>query len=233
MIEGARLLDDAIKENVPLREGFYTSAAENKYPELIYNLKARLHGQAFEISEEVSKKLSDTVNPQGIYAVAERLDKSDKIGKIEDGKYLVLANLQDPGNIGTVLRCADAVGVSGVFLCGGCDLYNPKLIRSTMGSLFRLNIRTAEYFSLISMLNDGGFTTCAAVVDKDAESVRDFVFPDKCAAVIGNEGNGLSEEEKSVCKRRITIKMNGSIESLNAASAASIILWELTKERSE
>ncbi len=221
---------DAVKERAGLSRAFYTRDAELRYPETVSALKELLGDEAYEITEEISKKLADTQSPQGVYALAKRLDKSCKSVKIDNGgKFIVLNRLQDPGNVGTVLRCSDAVGVSGVFLCGCCDLYNPKLVRSTMGSLFRLSVEIGDYSEVIRDLHAHGVTTCAAVVDKAAKSLRDFDFPQNSAVVIGNEGSGLSDEEAGLCDEKITIKMNGTIESLNAASAASIFLWELTK----
>lgn len=230
-LEGARLVMDALKENAALTDAFYTDQAAEKYPEVINRLKENLSDHAHKITPEISKKLCDTVNPQGVYAVAQRLDKFQESCKIVDGgKYLVLNGLQDPGNVGTILRCADAVGIDGVYVCGCCDIYSPKTVRSTMGSLFRLKIEKADYFPLIENLRSKGVAVYASVVSKDADILGDFDFPATSAVVIGNEGNGLNNDEINACARRLTIKMKGTIESLNAASAASIILWELTRE---
>lgn len=230
VLEGARIIADAVKENVPLKTAFYTSDAADKYPETVMSLCDILGDNAYLISREVSAKLGDTASPQGIFAVSERLDKTPPLDKIVSGKFLILNDLQDPGNIGTILRAADAVGISGVYLCGGCDIYNPKLVRSTMGSLFRVPVcDELSYAEAISLFKNSSVKTYAAVVDKDAESLRGFQFPKSCAVVIGNEGNGLTREDADRCDGKITIKMSGSIESLNAASAATIFLWELMK----
>lgn len=231
VMEGARLVGDAIKEGADIEEAFYTRSAQEKYAKIVDKLKQIPGITLNEVSEEVAIKLSDTRTPQGIFAVFKSLDKSGKSVTIKsNGKYLILNNLQDPGNIGTILRSADAVGVDGVYICGGCDIYNPKLIRATMGSLFRVKTDCDKsYEQVISELRKSGIKTCAAVLDKDAESVREFDFSGGCAAVIGNEGNGLKKEEADLCDKRITIRMKGTVESLNAATAASIILWELMK----
>ena len=230
VLEGARIIADAIKESIPLKSAFYTHDAAVKHPETVSALCDILGENAFLVSEEVSEKLGDTAAPQGIFAVSARLDKTPPLDKIESGKFLILDNLQDPGNIGTILRAADAVGISGVYLCGGCDIYNPKLVRSTMGSLFRVPVcDKLSYADVIALFKNSSVKTYAAVVDKDAESLRGFAFPDSCAVVIGNEGNGLTKEDADLCDGKITIKMSGSIESLNAASAATIFLWELMK----
>lgn len=231
VLEGARIIADAIKEEVALTSAFVTDFARERYPDVCYDLESVMGNACFSISEEVSQKLCGTVNPQGIYAIAVRLDKSPPVDKIVYGeKYLILNSLQDPGNVGTILRAADAVGISGVYLCNSCDIYNPKLVRSTMGSLFRVPMTDRlSYSETIELFRRSGMPTYAAVVDSDAESLREFDFPKSCAAVIGNEGNGLSVADSAMCDGRITIKMSGTIESLNAASAAAIILWELCK----
>ncbi len=231
VLEGARIISDALKEGVGLKSAFYTASAAEKYPEAVGSLISALGERAEEISEEVSQKLCGTSAPQGIYAIAPRLDKTPPLDKIVDGgKYLILNSLQDPGNVGTIIRAADAVGISGLYLCGSCDIYNPKLVRSTMGSLFRMPLTDRlSFVEVIGIFRASGVPVYASVVDKNADSLRDFVFPKSCAAVIGNEGNGLSEEDAALCDGRITIKMSGTIESLNAAAAAAIFLWELCK----
>lgn len=138
--------------------------------------------------------------------------------------------MQDPGNIGTIIRAADAVGIDRVYLCSCCDIYNPKTVRSAMGSMFRVKLTDNDnYADVISSLKDAGVTTYASVIDSSAQSLRDTVFDRRSAVVIGNEGNGLSEEDADACDKKITIKMKGNINSLNAASAASIMLWEMTR----
>lgn len=231
VLEGARIVSDAINEKVPLEFAFVTDSAREKYPETVEALCSILKDELHIVTDEISAKLCGTVAPQGIFAVARRLDKTLPLDRIVyGGKYLVLNSLQDPGNIGTILRAADAVGISGVYLCNSCDIYNPKLVRSTMGSLFRVSITdNLDYSAVIDMLHSADIPAFAAVVDKDAKSLRRFTFPKSCAVVIGNEGNGLSKEDADLCDDKITIKMSGTIESLNAASAATIFLWEMTK----
>lgn len=232
VLEGARIIADAVKENVKLECAYITDEAREKYGDTVALLEEVLGDKVYDVSRDIAAKLSDTKGSQGVFAVAARLDKTIDISKIENGgKFLVLNSVQDPGNVGTILRVADAVGVDGVFLCGNsCDMYNPKIVRSTMGSLFRLAVRDdLPYSETVSWLRDNGILTLASVIDTDANSVREFDFPENCAVVIGNEGNGLSRDEALLCDDRITIRMNGNINSLNAAMAAGIILWEMTK----
>ena len=145
------------------------------------------------------------------------------------GKYIVLNSLQDPLNIGTVIRTADALGINGVVLCKCCDLYNPKVVRGTMGSVFRIKTIETDFEDIISEFEEKGITSFAAVVDKSSQSLVDCDFSNGCAVVIGNEGNGLSKEDIELCDEKFTIKMHGSIESFNASTAATIILWEMSR----
>ena len=145
------------------------------------------------------------------------------------GKYVVLHGLQDPGNLGMIIRTADAVGMDGVILSESCELYSPKVIRSTMGSAFRMKIfESRDTDELFSCLEKNGIKSYAAVIDKDAEDLRTIRFDGGCAVFIGNEGNGLPAEISSRCTVRATIRMSGHINSLNAAMATGIFMWEMS-----
>ena len=144
--------------------------------------------------------------------------------------YAVLHQLQDPGNAGMILRTADALGLDGVIYSASCDIYSPKVVRATMGSLFRVPLCCVpEIEPVLAACRDAGVESCAAVVSGQAELVGQCLFRKGTAVVIGNEGNGLPEEVSAACDRRVTIPMHGTIESLNAAMAAGIILWEVQK----
>ena len=147
------------------------------------------------------------------------------------GIYVVLVGIQDTGNLGTVIRTADAMGLSAVITVNCCDLYNPKTIRSTMGSLFRMTVIDGDKEQVFGALKQADIKTYAAVVDTDAVSVTECGFDkNKGRAIfIGNEGNGLPDDVAAMCDCRVTIKMCGSVNSLNAASAASILMWELVR----
>ena len=139
--------------------------------------------------------------------------------------------MQDPGNLGTILRTAEAFGINGILLSKGCcDLYNPKVLRASMGGVFRLPLSVCE--DLVQTLGECAHTlpVLASVVDATALSVT--AAPKSGAvAVIGNEGNGMSEAAIAACTHRVTIPMAGRAESLNASMAAGILLWELCRER--
>ncbi len=233
-LEGVRLITDAILENSELHCVFITETAAEKYSEAL-NLveKNSSGGKIMYISDELSWKLSDTINPQGFFAVCKKLDKNVNADTIiNNGKYVVLCNLQDPGNIGTIIRTADAIGINGIFLTDDCcDIYNPKVIRSTMGSLFRMNlwsIKTSD--DVFKILREADIPTFAAVIDPEAVSVTECDFSNGGAVFIGNEGNGLPKEIAIQCDNKLTIKMNGNINSLNAAMASGVIMWEMFRQ---
>lgn len=241
VLEGARLCADALNEwksgKLNIYAAFASETALEKYADYIdLNLFSdEKSGKFFIVEENLCNKMSETQASQGIFMIAKMCNKALHPDCIKpDGKYLIMNNLQDPGNVGTILRTCDAVGIDGVVMTNNsCDLYNPKVIRSAMGSIFRLNVYTYSNFAETNeMFKSRGVKTMAAVIDKDAVSLDHVDFSGGTAVVIGNEGNGLSHEDAVLCNERITIKMHGNINSLNAAMAAGIILWEMTS-RSE
>lgn len=233
-IEGTRLIADAFAENVRLHSVFVTESCFEKInrgetavkPETL----ERCGECAFLIPDVVGGKMSSTDNSQGIFAVCRSLDKPPISDTIKTGgRYILLHRVQDPGNLGTVIRTADALGVDAVFLAECCDLYNPKTVRSTMGSLFRLNVSETSLEEAFELFGRHNVPTFAAVIDSDAVSLTDCDFSRGGAVLIGNEGNGLPKEAAEMCDHRTTIKMRGTVNSLNAAMAAGIIMWELVK----
>ncbi len=229
VIEGIKLLSEAFKEHAEIVSVFASTEAVEKYQDVLSNIISEC--DFYEITDEISKKVSDAQTPQGVFAVVKSVYNGFEAMDINDNKILVLNNIQDPGNLGTLLRTADAVGIDAAILCENCcEVYNPKVVRSTMGSIFRLKIIHEDSFeSVIHWLKQNDIESFAAIVNNSAESLNDISFPKKCAAVIGNEGNGLSRKHFSLCDRQLTIEMKGNTESLNASVAAAIIMWEMTK----
>lgn len=150
-----------------------------------------------------------------------------------NGRYMALENIQDPGNLGAVLRTADAFGLDGVLLSESCaDFYSPKVLRSTMGAAFRVPVLLCpDMAELLAELGEMGMQTYAAALDENACDVRGVSFAAGCVAVVGNEGNGLRPETIAACRHTVVIPMAGAAESLNAAVAAGILMWEMTKGR--
>ena len=184
------------------------------------------------ISTEIASKLSNTEHPQGIFCVCDMLDKYKALAKIENtGKFLILENISDPSNIGAIARTAEALGIDGMIISEGCcDIYNPKALRASMGALFRMPIMICpDIIKKVIELNKLGILTLAAVPSDKAQLITSLDLKSGCAVAIGNEGNGLTEEMKEACQKQVTIPMRGRAESLNAAMAAGIIMWEMMR----
>ncbi len=230
LLEGLRLCCDAAQNGIAPESVFVTeSAVEKSSNELDVLLNSAK--EKFVITNEIAQKLSDTKNTQGVFCVCKTLDKFYNIDKINiNGIYVALENVQTPGNLGAVARTAEALGLDGIILNGGCDIYNPKALRAAMGSLLRINVFNAN--NLPEFLNQcslKGLNTYAAVPDNDALPVTQIDTSHGMVCVIGNEGNGLTSDVIAACTQKVTIVMKGRAESLNAAAAAGIIMWEMVR----
>ena len=230
IIEGARLCLDAYKSGVEIIKLFYTIGAAKKYNKYLADVLYATENEL--ISCDVLKRISSTESPQGIICICKIPDQNISLNDILSySKIICLENIQDPSNLGTIIRTAEALGIKGIALSDGCcDLYNPKVLRGSMGAVFRakcFNVNDCSNF--IDILNNDKFTTYASVPVNDALKITEVDFNEKCAVFIGNEGNGLSNEIINKCRKKITIPMNGRAESLNAAAAANIIMWEIVR----
>ena len=227
--EGLRVCVDAVRSGAEIYTLFLTEEALEKHAEECSELTSAAK-KTFLITPQLFARISDTQSPQGVMGIIKTLDKNSLFDTINNGgKFLALDNVQDPNNLGTILRSAEAFGVSGVILSRDCcDAFGPKVVRGSMGAIFRLPLLSVdslpEWFALHPSLN-----TFAAVPDSSAEPVTKIYFEEPCAVVIRNEGNGIRPETEKVCSRRITIPMNGNAESLNASVAAAILIWEMVK----
>ena len=232
-IEGARLCGDAARSGVELKAVLYTASALAVYGNVVEPLLAAAD-TAVEISPELSRHMSDTINPQGVFCIAKMLDNSLIIDKINIiGTYSALEDIQDPGNMGTVIRTAEALGLDGILLSDGCcDLYNPKVLRASMGGVFRMPLmRVGDMAQAVELLQEKGLTAFACVVDSSAMPITEAGMGKGSIALIGNEGNGLRSETIAACQHSVTIPMAGRAESLNASMAAGIILWEMSRNK--
>ena len=185
------------------------------------------------LTDTVFAHASDTKTPQGVLCVVRQKSyKLEDLLKGEKRHLLVLDNLQDPGNMGTIVRTAEGAGVTGVIMSRDCvDIYNPKTIRSTMGSIYRMPFYYAEdILKAIRKIKDAGIKVYAAHLDGEKSyDEEDYAF--SCAFLIGNEGNGLREETSKMADHYIIIPMSGEVESLNAAIAASVLMFEVKRQR--
>lgn len=231
IVEGTRLCTEALENKCRICELFYTDDAYLRFNETVEKLE-RAAEKSYQITEEIAAKIADTVNPQGVFVVGEMIaNKIDLDTMRTDGQYVLLENLQDPGNVGAIFRTAEALGLNGAFLSkDSCDPYNPKSMRASMGAVFRLPYLVVD--DAAAVMKDckaRNMRPIASVPDGDASKITAIRFFKGVIMCIGNEGNGLSAELKAVCGERVTIPMNGRAESLNAATAAAILMWEMVR----
>ncbi|MGN0692461.1 MAG: TrmH family RNA methyltransferase [Oscillospiraceae bacterium] len=229
-LEGVRLIADAAAEKADFHSIFASQSCLEKYSGALSPFLDDFGGRLFVITEEIADYLAETRDSQGIFAICGIPAEKPLSDIISRGrKYIMLSDVRDPGNMGTIIRTADAVGTDAVICCGCCDIYNPKVIRSAMGSLMRMTVAVTDEDSAFAAFKASDITTYAAVVDCSAKKLTDCDFSGGAAILIGNEGNGLSTETADRCNVKMTIPMKGRANSLNAAMAAGIILWELSK----
>ena len=231
VLEGARLCEDAARSGIEVEAAFLTARAEEAYPDQTRAVR-QVAGTVYEIPENLAAFIGDTQHPQGVFCVcappparlsAEELPKN--------GRFMALENVRDPGNLGTIIRTAEAFGIDGLLLSAGCcELYSPKVLRGSMGGALRLPVAVVpDLPAAISRWNEQGFRTVACVADASATPLPEAKLGDGCMLFIGNEANGLTAETQAACTARMTIPMKGRAESLNAAVAACIALWELSR----
>lgn len=225
VLEGQRLCMDALGSGCTPELFVMSHSAEMRYPDDCKALSS-VAQLSYRINDALFSKISDTIGPQGLLCIYKMPENINAVLS-SNGKYIALENLQDPTNLGAISRTADALGIDGIILQGCCDPYSPKSLRASMGALVRIPvIQTNNMFSLFSTY---GLKSYAAVIDSEAEKLSSVNFGAGSVAVIGNEGNGLKEETVAKCTTKITIPMKSTTESLNAAVAASIIMWEMCK----
>ena len=166
-------------------------------------------------------------SPGPLFTVRIPVDPKD--GKIENA--IILENVQDPGNVGTVLRTASAFSIGAVVLTGDCaDLYSPKTVRATMGAIFRQRVLRLDRSELPAWLEEHGLPLYGATLSKDAQDLRGLDLT-HAAVAVGSEGQGLSPELLALCRGEVIIPMDARSESLNAAVAASVLMWEMAREK--
>lgn len=227
VVEGLRMFAEVPKERV---EKVYVS-------ESLYNKKKLdLNLQDFPceiLADHVFLHVSDTKTPQGILCVVKQKKyELDALLQIKNPHFMVLDNLQDPGNLGTIVRTAEGAGVDAVFMSRDCvDIYNPKTIRSTMGSIYRMPVLYVEdLVELLKIFRENGIYSYAAHLD--GKNTYDHEnYQTGTAILIGNEGNGLRREVAENADIKVRIPMQGQVESLNAAIAASVLMFEVFRQR--
>lgn len=216
LVEGRKMVEEALAsafdvETVLVQEGM--------------ELPDGLTMPVYELPAHVLAAVCDTKTPQGIAAVV-RMKEQSALGK----HIVVLDGVQDPGNVGTIIRTADAAGLDGVLLSTQCaDVFSPKVLRATMGSIFRMNLRTTDDLpGELTKLREKGYSILSSQLNGTPFYEREKVA-EQFALIIGNEGNGVSEQVQQTATHRVRLPMRGGAESLNAAIAAAIMMYELMR----
>lgn len=234
VIEGTKLLEETLKNNINIKKVFYTQKFYDKNLELINKIKKNNNNFCeFLTKEEIMKNISDTESPQGIICICEFMNKNINTNNLNlYNKIIFLDSIQNPSNLGSIFRSLDAFDINLVVLNNNsCDIYNPKVLRSSMGSVFRLNIilinNNLEFIKLLKLNNFKIFASVPDVNSKNINILSDF---DKLAVILGNEGSGVDKNIINLCDDLVSIPMKNNCESLNVSVAAGIIAWEMTKK---
>lgn len=222
---------DRKKEGLFLVEGMHMCYEANKCGLLVdlimlenNEISFSYPGEITYVTENVMKKVSSLLTPTPVIGICKMLDNKEIVGD----HILVLDDIQDPGNIGTIIRSSKAFNVDTIILStNSVDIYNDKVLRSTQGMIFNMNIIYGDLFDVIPKLHDNGYMILGTNVN-DGEDVRS-VKVSKFALIMGNEGQGVKPEIQELCDKNLYIKMNSDCESLNVAVATSILLYELDR----
>ena len=255
IVEGIRMFREIPNEDI--HSVYVSESAVERFDSELIDAMGESYAEAdnfFIVSDRLFGSISDTGTPQGILALvrmkklciddvlcAEDINCNDKnVGKVDFAKpddktidfILIIEKLQDPGNLGTIIRTSEGAGVTGIIISSdSVDIYNPKVVRSTMGSLFRMPIYVSDNLVKdIEAVKEKGIKVYGAHLK--GRNIYNKDFTSSCAFLIGNEGNGLSDEVSSTADELIKIPMKGKVESLNAATSTAIIAYEVLRQRS-
>lgn len=239
IIEGIKIIEEAINENAKIKQIIICDDCEktSSIPkELMYEIAKY---ECVYVTNQIFETLTDVKNPQGIMAIMEKnmiasqLKKEDEIQSIDYTQDIIVAldDIQDPGNLGTILRTVDSIGVNQILVSKGtADSYNPKVVRSTMGAIFRVKIIECENLKeVLQNLKKQKYNVVVTSL-KTKNSIYDVDY-NKKIIVIGNEANGVSEEIQKIADEKVKIPMLGKTESLNASVATGIILYEYVRQK--
>lgn len=231
MIEGLHLMDEFFKSTFEAEWIVIDAAFEAAHPEIVQVLQKKFSAVTYRASQRDFLKLADTQHPQGIVAAVRQPIPSQKIFDGNHEIIVALDRISDPGNLGTIVRCADWFGVRKILTSPSCvDAYNPKVVRSTMGSIFRVSFyQNVELKSAIDEARDGRYAVYAA--DLKGTDLSKLPPTDNALLLIGNEAHGIDRNLLDRCDKRVRITKFGNGDSLNAAVACGIILHEMRVKR--
>lgn len=229
LVEGFKMYEEA-----PIEHVLEVYVSEDAMTKLSQNLREKLDRTGYEtVASDVFRKMSDTQTPQGILTVLRQPEYSlEEMISGSKPLLVVLENLQDPGNLGTIVRTGEGAGITGVIMSEQTvDIFNPKTIRATMGSIYRVPfVYVKDMKDTLQKLHEKGIHTYAAHL-KGATYYNEFSFEAPTAFLIGNEGNGLQKETADLAEHYLKIPMEGQVESLNAAIATSLLIYEAHRQR--
>lgn len=232
-VEGLRAVEASIVSEAEIEHILYSdSIFQTKRGEELYN-KINSYDNVYQITEKLLKEVSDTENPQGIIAVLKfNISTIEDIIEDKDNFLVILDDVRDPGNMGTIIRTADALGANGIIVTQGCvDVFNPKTIRSTMGSILHLPIAyESDIVDVIESLKTQGVKVISTALES-SDFCYNTDFKDDFALVIGNEATGVSQKVLEISDYITKIPMSGKAESLNAAIASGIVMYEASRQR--
>ena len=240
--EGAKLTLEALEAGLPVTHIFLSSSRKDIYLDSIMS-KSKSGSEdniaVIILDDSVFEKISTEKAPQGVISVIKYLDFFSYIDIIykeefyldKNERTIILCSVRDPSNLGAVIRSAVAFGTDRIYLSEDCaDIYNPKTVRSAMGSLFRVKVtRVSSLSGLIKSLQENGRRVFAAELSKGAVSLLDMSIKSTDCFMIGNEGHGIPREIASLCDGSVFIPISKRTESLNASVAAAIFMWEQSK----
>lgn len=230
IVEGIKFVNEAIRENAHIIYLIFNESVLVK-PEVreLYSRSVILGIELIICEDNLFNSIADTINAQGVLAVVKKKNSNEII---KDYNFAIMCDrIQDPGNLGTIIRTADAFGPAAVIFNKGCvDVYNPKVVRASAGAIFRVPFIYGEYDEeIIDSLKSNGFRIISTVVNSQF-TFEDLEMAEKICIIIGNEGQGVSQEIVNNSHKSITIKMSGRSESLNASIAAGISIYEIRKK---
>lgn len=228
LVEGFRFVEEALISSFQVSQIFLNENCQDKWQNFNLDKLLQKSTKVYLVKEQVFKQLSETENPQGIVAV---VDKMKLTNTKNQGIYVLVDKVQDPGNLGTIIRSAHAAGASGIIVTKGTvDVYNEKTLRSTMGSIFNIPVIEDETLAFTKELKENNFKLIVSSLENSTSFYNIDMTQDLIIA-IGNEGSGISEEIYSLGDIKVKIPMPGNAESLNAAVAASIMLFEAVRQK--
>ena len=230
IIEGTNLIEEAVKEKAKIKKVIICEDTTKTY-EMPTNIRLEIAKyECIYVSEKIFNLITQVTNPQGIMAIVEKKAKEDEIDYTQD-LIVMLDDIQDPGNLGTILRTIDSIGLKQIIVSKEtADAFNPKVVRSTMGAIFRIKIIESEnLIDTIKNIKKHHFKLIVTSLQTD-NTIYDINY-NKKIIVIGNEGNGVSKEIQDMADEKIKIPMLGKTESLNASVATGIVLYEYVRQK--